>query len=343
MVFGLVSETADGLTDLAEGDLVEFDMWVTTDPDADPWQSFRGVVTQIDGELDTDGRFDCTVYAADDVVRLSGMLIGYTVDWPEENIEDRLDRICTEAGLTLDNFTAGSGQQGVLAARAATVGAISVYDALAETLKDCAIENTSEPPDVFYGRDVFGYSHADTTVTVQTFQRRTFTQGTLDGALVELAGRWSKLPGPVHREWVIVDGNEYGTPSGPPIVRRTNLVDVSPTNFSEVTRDNLGASLLPDGSTMLDGWYSRVLRYHAHLAPDPVGPALAMAHGWASWAPMLLCLPVFVTGLKDAYELNGEDYIGGTLTGARLMIPAGGEFVVDIRLRPELLPDVTTP
>ena len=50
-----------------------------------------------------------------------------------------------------------------------------------------------------------------------------------------------------------------------------------------------------------------------------------------------------VTPLKPELRLNDEDYLAGTLTGARLVIPPGGDYYVDLSLRPELLPGTELP
>jgi len=348
--FHVQTSDASDLVDVVKGTIVTMRMFVDADPDADPWQTFDGVVTQLDGETvpgvaDPDTRdFRVTVYAADDNVRLADMYVGYTDDWPIEHIDERVERICTEAGITYDTQGLGTGLEGWLAARPAGA-AISALDAVRTALKDAADEYDSEPPDVFYGRYVFKYVHAETTLTVYAFRRRVFDDSTitLDGGIVRAAGRWTKQPGPHAAEWVIVDGTVFGTPgAGIPFVRNTSLLDYtgdppgSDTNYSAFTRDNLGESLLADASTALDGWSTRSLVYEAHLDPDPVTL-------WASDAPPLVVVPVVATPVGDELEVNGVDYVAGTLTGARLVIPPRGKFYIEFRLRSELLPGTDLP
>lgn len=336
------------------GSAVTFRMWTdpASDPDVDdPWQTLTGIITQLDGEavetVPGSGVYDfvVTVYCADDTARLGDMYVGYTADWPIESIFDRVERIATELGITNLDYTGGgspgTGRQGWLAARTAGVP-LSALSALRDTLKDAADDYTSEPPDEFYGRYVFFYTESDTSLRTAVFRRRVFDTTTLDGGLVRAAASWTKQPGPRAASWVIVDDVTFGTPSGVPLVRRTNLIDYtgdppgSETNWSAIERDTLGESLLPDGSTALDGWGARLLRYEAWLNPDPVTM-------WASFAPMMVPVPVVVEPVTAQLELNGEPYLAGMLISARLVIPPGGKFYIEFALRSELLPGVTTP
>lgn len=355
--FAVQTHDASDLADVVKGTTVEFDMYVDANVGADPWQTFRGVVTQLDGEV-VDGvedaetkDFRVTVYAGDDTIRLADMYVGYGSDWPIESIYDRVGRICTEAGLSRDDVAAGglfgTGQAGWLAARTAGQP-VAVYDALKAALKDAADDYTSEPPNEYYGRYVFGYHPADPdnsdldTVRVSVFRRRLFGTTFLDGGLVRAASNWTKQPGPHMATWVIVDGTEFGTPSGVPFVRNTNLIDYTGSppgslpNYSATEKDSLGESLLADGSTGLDGWSTRLLRYEASHAPEP-------CELWASFAPPTYPIAVTVTPVAAELEVNGVDYVAGTLTAARLVIPPGGKFAIEFRLRAELLPghDVT--
>lgn len=348
--FGVICSDASELADVVKGSQVTFRMYVDDDPDAEPWQTFDGVVTQLDGEditslTDPDLRdFRVTVYAADNNARLASMYVGYTDDWPIESIFDRVTRIADEAGLLLDvGFNGGphgTGMAGFLAAR--THGAaISVLDALKASLKDAADDYDSEPPAEYYGRYAFRYVPDDGTIYVDVFRRRVFSTTTLDGAKTKAEGKWTKSPGPQASDWVIVDGTTFGTPGDTvPLVRNTSLVDYfggpGGINYSAFERDSLGESLLPDGSTSLNGWAVRALIYAAYLDPDPV--AL-----WASWAPPVIPVPVVVTPIAPELEVNAVDYVAGTLVGARLTIRPGGRYDVTFRLRAELLPGSDLP
>lgn len=350
--FRVIVQDASELADVARGETVTFRMYVSADPDAEPWQSFDGIVTQLEGETrlraagDPDVYdFIATVYCADDTMRLADMYVGYAGgDWPIESQADRADRICTEAGLTFARGIGGGphglGAQGWLAAR--TEGQpISVLEALKAAIKDSADDYDSEPPFEFYGRYVLQYVPADDTVYMHVFRRRVFDTTTLDGGLVHAEAFWTKQPGPAAASWNIIDGLVTGTPSGVPYVRGTNMIDyfgpggLDP-NYSAQERDNLGESLLPDGSTVLDGWSSRTLTYEASLDPDPVTM-------WASYAPPTVPQPVVVTPISAELELNTVDYVAGTLTGARLVIPPGGKFYLELRLRAELLEGTDLP
>lgn len=338
MTFGLLVDAAADLADVVRGTAVTFTMWTDPTPGADPWQIFSGIVTQLDGTVTDAGNFRVTVYAADDTMRLADMVIGYTTPWPEESIGDRIDRIVAEAGLTVDWFFYNGGAEGTLAGRS---GSISVLAALRDSLKDVASDNTSSPPAEWYGRYVFSYDPGTLEVRIQPFERRVYDDSTLfvDAVLVSALGGWTKLPGPAATAtWALVDGVTFGTPSGPPLVRNTSLVDTLPVNPSAQTRDNLGESLIPDGSTQMEGWYTDRITVATYVDPTPMGPGPLQGVGLPSLAPMAYVVPVVVTPLAPAYMLNGVDYLAGTLTGAQLIIPPGGRHRVDLTLRPELLP-----
>jgi hypothetical protein len=134
---------------------------------------------------------------------------------------------------------------------------------------------------------------------------------------------------------VIVDDGVFGTPAGPPLVRRTQLIPGAGSYGDAI--DNLGNSLLPDGSTQLDGWFAEQLRWHSYRNPDPMGPYLLGGEGLPSMYPARFVAPIEVTPLNAGYELNGVDYLAGTLIGAQLVIPPGGKHYVNLTLRPELL------
>lgn len=333
MTFNLLTADAAELADIAKGTDVSFTMWTDPTPGADPWQTFSGVVTQVDGRITDAGNFRLQVYAGDNSMRLADVLIGYTTPWPQETILDRLARIATEAGITISFLSTPDSAVGAeLPARSGTVTALA---ALRDALADLAGKDDSEGP-TYYAKWV---PQVDTAgnVTLYPFQRRRYPDSTLTltGANVSAFGDWSKLPAHPAAAWVIVDDGVFGTPAGPPLVRRTQLVPGAGAYGDAI--DNLGKSLLPDGSTQLDGWFAQQVTWLSYRDPSPMGPYLLGGEGLPSMYPPRFVVPVEVTPLDPAYELNGVDYLAGTLTGAQLIIPPGGKHRVTLTLRPELL------
>lgn len=353
MTFSLLLVPADAANDqLAVGARVNFTMYVDA---GDPFQWFRGRITQLEATavLDT-GDVLMAVYVTSETgsLAMADMQVGYTVDWPEESIDNRVDTIMAEVtGATVASAGIGTGLEGTVPARPATAGPTSVWAALRAALDNGALENTSEPPDTWYGRPVISYVWDEDPVynsgelTVHAFERRVYPDSTvvLDGCKVLAGLDWRKLPNAGVPTWAIVDGLVFGTPVGPPAIVRTDLVDTTPVNWSAFTRDNMGESLLPDGSTQLDGWFAYRVRYLPHDATDGSVALSHLVDGWASHDPVVQVQPVVITDLAEAHQLNGVDYLAGTLTGARLVIPPGGEFYLDLRLRPELLPGTDLP
>lgn len=355
MSFRVQCDDAADLDDVVKGTPVAFKMWTEG---ADLWQRFDGVVTQLDAVTvrspadPTKRDLVVTVFAADNNARLYDLPVGWSADWPIEHIDDRVERIATEAGIPYDRRWDGG--VGWLSARLAG-SPMSAYAALQQALKDAAEEYDSEPPDVWYGRPVFQYEPGgllddfgdpvDEVLACYSIRRRLFDgyTVTLDGGLVRAAGSWSKLPGPAAHTWGVVDTTTFGTPdSSVPFYRSTSLLDTfdvpgDPVNHSATERNNLGESLLADGSTALDGWASRSLVYEAWRDPLPV----------ARWANLyryeIAIRPVVVTPIGPELELNGVDYVAGTLVGARLTIPASGRYTVEFRLRSELLDGTDLP
>lgn len=349
--------SASDLDDVFKGTTVTLDLFIdpASYPDT-PWQHFEGIVTQLEGgtvpAVRGGGRdFRASVFAGDDNAALASMVVGYTADWPVESISDRLDRIVAEADITggVDHVGLfGSGRVGWLKDR--DEGApITALDAIRNTLKDSADEEDSSGP-TYYGRNVFQYSRADNTLYLRVMQRRVFpgTTVTLDGSLVTAAVQWSKAPGPSQAVWVFVDGVQFGTPLGTllaPYVRNTSLYDYtgdppgSETNWSAIERDSLGESLLPDGSTAVDGWATKVLRYE--VSREELEVQLDTT-GWANTAPPLVT-PVVVTPVDADLDVNGAGYLAGTMTGCRLVIPPHGDYYLEVRLRSELLPGTELP
>lgn len=346
LVFSVLVPTADEVVGLVRGSSVHLELFNDPDPLAEPWQHFDGVVTQVDGETTDAGDFLATVYAADDVLRLDSVQVGYTADWPQESIADRVDRICTEVGITHAWFeTDGTG--GEVPARAGGKPT-SALSALRDTLKDLAIRYTSEGP-TYYGRpvmrltvDPLGVDPAH--LSIVAFLRRVLPgiTTTLDGDLVHAQGRWQRRPGVDAATWGIVDTAVFGTPDGtPPFVRSTGLVAGVPGN---PTRGYLGNSLLSGASTELAGWYHKLLRYEASDSLE----AAELVSSWVSTSdtydtPWWFVHPVVVEEVDPRYQLNGLDYLAGTLTGARLVIPPGGAYYLELQLRSELLDGTDLP
>lgn len=337
----LLQSAADLAADVEPGAAVTFTLYVDDAVDADPWQQFTGIVTQLSARATPkrpDGTQDLvvTVYGADDTMRLDRVFVGYTTDWPEESIQDRLERIAAETGLDLDS-TGGPGLGGTVGAKTADKP-VTALAALRDALTYAGSDNTSEPPAEYWGRYVYSLDITTTphTIRVLPWERRLFPSSLvqLDGDLVEAAVAWTMIPQRDRRStWALVDGTPYGTPDGgPPYVLSTNLVDTTPVNPSADTRDNLGESLLPDGSTQLSGWYTRTLRYHADDVPGPVQGLCAFPGG-----PNRQCWTILAQPVAAELRVNGEDYLAGTLTGARLVLAPAGALYVDLRLRPELL------
>jgi hypothetical protein len=367
----LVDDIAD-IADVVKGTPVSFRMFVQVDEEAEPWQEFDGVVTQLKANrVEHDGGATLvSVFAGDDRLGLNEEVIGYSADWPQETIFARVARICAEAGITWEYVYGNSGMDALLGAR--TRGPITVLSALRDTLKDVAARNTSEPPGTYFGRYVLKYWErasdawgvAARTLRTYALYRRVYPDQviggttypgstvTLDGGLVEARGEWTKVPRTLAPTWGVVDGTTFGTPDGtPPFYKSTSWVDVAVGyNPTSVSRNYLGNSLLPDGSTQLSGWYAREVTYRMLGGPDPVTGELVdhladvlLVRGWAAQAPILELTPVVIDDVDARYRLNGEAYLAGTLTGARLVIPPGGRFYMTLRLRPELIPGTELP
>lgn len=367
MSLRLLAADASDLEDLEEGATVTMRMWVDPDPGAAAWQSFAGIVTGLSGETVTGADdpdtldFLVTLYAADDTMRLADLWVGWTVDWPLESQADRFDRICTEAGLDSDVLF-GSPMEGWMPAR--TARPTTVLQALREVLRDTAHEDDSTMGGPFYGVYNLHYTppYVDEAavpwpglVELYPLDRRVYPAQanvlSLDGAHTFAAGSWSKLRGRRAGTWGLVDGVTVGTPDDTvPFVRTTSLVDYfgdppgSELNGTATMRDRIGEALLATTSTQLAGWHTRLLRYDTVEDPDPMGPQSWSPVGIPSLSPLPTSVSVVATPLRPELRLvEGADYIAGTLVGARLVIPAGGDHYVELRLRAELLDGVTLP
>lgn len=342
--FGIAVDDLGDLADVMLGDPVALTMW-TPAAAVDPW-----LETDVDAlcvtQLESDTRTrTLTVYFGEASWLLQEMVVGL-VDWPLESVLDRVTRICAEAGLTLNDAVLGLSSTGTLAARSASP--TNALDALRSALKDDADEQTG-PDESVYGRVVYFYSPATSTLTLASFERRPSDwpgtlaadgqsierrpgePGALDGCAVQTSGKWARL-GIDRPTYVIVDGTTFGDPAMPgavPYVRNTSYVDVFPDNSGTATaRDTLGESLLPDDVT-LDKWRTDAIRHLTYLEPDP-------AAGWfESWRRVRL---VIVEPIAASLTPDGRTWIAGTLTAARLTIPPGGRFYTDLSLRPDLVP-----
>jgi hypothetical protein len=348
--FRILCQDASELADVVEGTTVTLDFYVESG--GEPWQHFDGIVTQLDGQSWDIGQeslaFMVTVYAAEDM-QLNRMHVGWSADWPEESQLDRLTRVCAEALVTLSVPPLFSqGLEGTMPAREAG-GAMTLLQAVQQTLADAALlDDSSDPMQNYYGRPVYQFRPWSYSLAVTPFWRRVYPDHTtvLDGDLVEAGGSWSKLPVGAAGSWVLIRDTVFGTPSGPPIVRNYSL---APSFDTAGEVDRLGESLLPDGSTQLDGWYARTLRYRAGREEDVAN--LDLTSRWASFnsttedtgTNLVTVKPVVITPLDPDYELQGVDYVAGTLTGCSLVVPPGGDFYLELRLRPELLTGTDLP
>lgn len=363
----LLAGDASDLEDLNEGSTVTMAMYVDPNPGADVWQSFAGIVTGLSGETVTGADdpdtldFLVTLYAADDTMRLADMWVGYTTDWPLEAQADRFTRICTEAGLD-SGVLLGSPMEGWMPARAKAP--MTVLQGLRDVLKDVAHEDDSTMGGPYYGVynihytppyvDEFEDPHVGEVLLIPIVRRVYPDEANvihLDGAHTFAAGSWSKLRGHRAGTWGVVDDLVVGTPDDSvPFVRSTSLIDYfgdppgSELNGTAQMRDTIGEALLATGSSQLAGWHTRTLRYDTVEDPDPLGPQSWTADGIASLSPISSSATVIATPLRPELQLvEGEDYIAGTLVGARLVIPAGGDHYVELRLRAEVLEGVTLP
>ena len=359
--FGIVCDNVGEVADLAIGDRVSIAMFVPSTA-VDPWQTFGGVVTQLDASTGArpGDRARVRVYFSDPTFLLSQMVVGL-VDWPLENVSDRLDRICAEAGITLAPVGfLDEGRGGLLAARSA--GATDALSSIRSALRDNATRNTSDDPDLpHYGRDVYAYDPSTSTLYLTTWQRRVFdwpaelgADGTLhrrvgepnalDGNAVLTDGRWVRLP--VDRpSYVIVDGLVFpeGEPIPPgavPYVRNTAYVDGPGPSFPSATaRVFLGRSLVPDDTLPGVTWRTDGVRHLSYLDPVPVTGWVdsddyvsgVFGLGWARIRPTV------IEPIDPSLTLDGRTWIAGLLSGVRLTIPPGGKFYIDVTLRPELL------
>ncbi len=371
--FGLVAADLATVADLAVGDRVVVEVYVpSTDPD--PWQRVVGVVTQLDATI-TPPNNRVQVYFTDQTWLLSEIVVGL-VDWPEESAGDRLDRIAAEAGITIDDVH-NEAMIGLLAARPAK--ATDALSAVRESLKDDADRNTSwsGTDNPTYGRIVYNYVpdyvpdpffDPDTivpTLFLRVFERRVTSwpaelaadgglagqagvPNALDGNSSERTGKWTKAAEDRYT-YVIVDAlTVAGDPDAPgavPLLRNTSFVDgPGPAFPSSTARTFLARSLVPDDSIAdRRGWRTDTLRHLSYL--DPVG-----VRGWIgdpsdlddtglSWARLR---PTIVAPVDPANTLDGRTWIAGLLSGARLTIPPGGKFYVDLTLRPDVLAHVPT-
>lgn len=340
--FGLTSTTPADLADVVLGTPVTIDLYTDPDPDADPWQHFDGVVTQLDATT-SPGRTRYALYAADPMQLLTGMPVGAEA-WPAEDVAARLARIAAEAGISLDADLVGL--SGSMPARGAAV--TTARAAVLETIRYGGIGVTSDAGKDFTFRVVPSYDPDTATLHLDQYPRLltrwpallTDTDdgwaprldparvdgdtGGLHGAHVRTSGAWTRLPAD-RPGYVLVDGvARAGTGPWPRLVS----TGLDPTAFGAGAAREDVAEFLAPGSGTAHAWRTDTIRHLSWLDPAAVA-------GWASWAPITWIQPVMVDPVADAYALSGLPYLAGTLAGARVTL-AGGRYVVDLQLRPDL-------
>lgn len=361
--FGIVCDSVAEVADLAIGDDVRITIY-SPSTDLDPWQRIGGVVTQLDAQVGqrAGDRAFVRVYFTDSIWLLSQMVVGLG-DWPEERVGDRLDRICAEAGLTLNDSLVAEGRGGILAAR--TGSPTDALSALQQTLKDNMSREAGYTPYVMYGPDVYAYDPSTRTLLLVTFQKRVYSwpatldadgdlhyrpgvENSLNGNTVTTSGSWSRIAVDA-TTYVIVDGTNFPInftpgPGDVPYVRNTSYVDdftLPGGNPSAGARVNLGRALVPDtDETQAYLWRTDTVRHLSYLDPVPVTGWIdgdgyvsdTFGLGWARIRPTL------IEPVDPTLTLDGKPWIAGLLTGATLTIPPGGKFYVDLTLRPEILP-----
>jgi len=350
--FGLVVESVADVADITLGTRVVVEVWIPSNA-ATSWQRVVGVVSQL--EATVGDRNLLTVFFTDPLLLLAGKVVGL-VDWPEEHVTARVDRIAAEAGILVDRQVNLSGTGWLPERRASPTTALAALD---NAFNDDADRQDVAGGEIIYGRPVFGYAPTTNTLYVRvwnravlswpavlapdgTLDRRPGVWGALDGCTVEAGGRWSRLPADLPT-YVIVDTLVFGNPAAPgavPYVRNTAFTDPE-GDPSDTARDVLGKSLLPP-ETSAAAWRTDTMRHLSHLDPDPVQWWFGHDRApnppeWDSmpWAEMGI-RPVIVEPVDPALTLDGRDWIAGTLSGARFTLPAGGKHYVDLTLRPDL-------
>lgn len=327
------------------------------------WQSFDGTVTQATGQLvrrgvDPDGDPDVelwdwvvTVYATD-VNPLASRQVGWSANWPQEDVLARLERIATEAGLTTDygtldteaNTDANYGLSDAQLPARPKGQAITALAAVKSVLRYAAAWGGAADE---YGRWVFGLDPSTATLYLRVAWRWPGDTGDvaypLNGDLVYASGRWNRLTGRQAPTWANVDGTTYGTPDGNPgAVVRTGYIDIAdgaPTD-SDAARDAYGGfTALAADFLVLEGWASGQLRYDAYLDPSPVSRWVSNG-GIAQVVPVR---PVVISPLGAELDVNGVGYLAGLLAAAKLVIPPDGDFYLELALRPELPPATPLP
>lgn len=370
MTFRVLAPAADdaSVAGLVPGATIQVEMRVN-EVDVDPWQTFTGQIVTATGEFIPWGdgvAWLVTVQAADGNAGLGGIVVGFgAVDdpWPLETVEDRLSRLQDEMDMTLNEgdalttvtwddstpYGSGSGpafgnQAGLPLRDASPVSVLSVVQ---QALKDCTAEGEiggggPGSTDPVWGRWVYYWDPVTYTLTLKVWWRYGLPAVTLDGCHVSTKATWTRVIGDVVYQWAIIDGVVYPFVASwqtPPYVANLPYVDAG--FGTDEPRDNLVALVLQDDWTQLEGWRTRRIRYEAsadYTTPPPVA-------GWASTglARYQGLVPVIITPLGDALLVNGVDYLAGTLSGARVTIPPGGDYYLEIDLRSELPPNAELP
>ncbi len=345
--FGIAVESLDEVADIAKGDPVRLRLFapyyadepiVDTRtglglPDPDPYID-NLVVVELQA-LVGQPHSVLTVFVGEASILLRDKVIGFTVDWPEESILDRVDRIVEEAGLTFTLLAHNGWGVGILAARDGD-RPIDLLSAIRTTLKDASDENDSDTPTI-YSRPTYFYDPSTETVFASLAERRITSFVELDAGAVEVSARWSRSQLDRYT-YVIVDTTIFGDDSAPgaiPYARSTSLVDVFPTNWSAFERDALGESLLPSGVPVEDRWRVDRIRHLSYANPEPIA-------GWLGsndfYVPWMRLREVTIAGIEPTLTPDGSTEIVGLLASARLVIPPGGRFYVDVTLRPDSAP-----
>ncbi len=358
--FGIVAPTLDDVRDIALGDLVTIEVY-TPAAAVEPWQRVTGVVSQLEAEVGP--RCVLTVYFTDPTWLLSQAVVGLGA-WPLEDVSSRVQRIAAEAGLDFDSGFVSEWGMGLLAARSAG-SPTDALSALRSAMKDTADRNISyaglDHP--VYGRPVYSVDPINNVLWIGLFERRVTewpaelgtdgtlhripgVEGAIDGCVALTSGKWSRLP--IDRPtYVLVDGIPFGDSTAPgavPYVRNTSYVDGPGPIFPSATaRTYLGRSLVPDDSTQnVVTWRTDSARVLAYLDPAPLAGLVALddyesgftAPGVYPWARLQ---PTIIEPIDPSLTLDGRTWIAGLLSGARLTIPPGGRFYVDVTIRPELV------
>lgn len=373
----LVPEAQSELIDvLAPGVRVSFRMYVT-DP-SDPWQAFDGNVTQVNGQhvrrnkTEWDWRVD--VFASD-VAGLDRPVGFNDEDWPIEDLAARLERITNELGIRdwLPDELSDSNNLGgspiaidptlvlddtTVSAHEMSEGSVSALSHIRTILRWACAENA---PDEFFGdqffRWLFGYdptlrdSAGDIDLIAGIPTLRLYLSGVIDslGQTIELDGdhvttdpRWFKLLPNRRPNWGVIDEELHGIPDNLEGIRISTPYGDPEPGLNEDYGLNLAGFLFTydweeaegHGWTALDGWRTKQVRHLSYLDPEPVR-MLIVGDGVPQNFPIR---PLVIDNLTEELQIDDAGTILGTLAGVKLIIPPGGDYFLELKLRPELPP-----